>query len=115
MFWWENLPVGIPILIIIGLLIAGIAERRQGHIGRVAIFLNALLLWEIFYGSFAISPLIYQYYLNIGSVVGLIALIAYIPRQSLPTEFYAFSYIFYGTLSALVAIIGAIYFNIPLV
>jgi hypothetical protein len=109
------LPAGISLLIMLGLLVAGIAERRQGHIGRVAIFLNAILLWEIFYGSFASLPLLYQYYLNIGSIVGLIAIIAYIPRRSLPTEFYTFAYLFYGSFSVLLAIIGAVYFNIPLI
>lgn len=108
------LPAGISILILIGLLIAGIVEIRQGHIGRVAIFLNALLLWEIFYGSFNNLPPLYQYYLNVGSIIGLVAIITYFPKVSLRTEFYTFAYILYGSFSVLVAIIGAIYFKIPI-
>ncbi len=46
-----SIPAGVSLLFIIGLFIASIAEFRQGHVGRVSIFLNALLLWEIFYNS----------------------------------------------------------------
>ena len=109
-----EIPKVIPLIILLGLLIAGIAEFRKGYIGRIAIFLNALLLWQIFYGAWANLPNYFQGYLNIGSVIGLIALITYIPKISLPTYFYKFAYVFYGSISIIIAIFGAIYFKIPL-
>ena len=110
-----NIPAGISIIVLVGLFIAGIAEFRQGYIGRVAIFLNALLLWEIFFGIWGSLPQLFQLYLNIGSIVGLIAIISYFPRISLPKEFYTFCYIFYGSISIIVAVIGALYLKIPLI
>lgn len=109
-----NIPAGIPLLIIISLFIAGIAEFRQGHIGRVSIFLNAILLWEIFYNSWTILPDLIRYYLNLGSIFGAVAILTYLPKISLPTEFYKISFVLYGSLSLIVAIFGSIYFQIPL-
>lgn len=105
----------ISIAILVGLLVAGFAEMRKGHIGRVAIFLNVLLLWQIFYLHWPELNLLYQAYLNIGTFIGLIAIIAYIPltRFSLPTEFYTAAYILYGSLSIILIVIGALYFHIP--
>lgn len=112
-----NIPKGIFLIGLIGILVAGIVEYRQGHIGRPAIFINSLLLWQIFYSTWAMLPAFFQWYLNVGSVVGVVALIAYIPitRFKLPKEFYTFSYFLYGSLSIIAVVIGAIYFKIPLI
>ncbi len=112
-----SIPKGIFLIGLIGILVAGIVEYRQGHIGRPAIFINALLLWQIFYSVWAMLPSFLQWYLNLGSVVGIVALIAYIPitRFKLPKEFYTVSYFLYGSLSIIAVIIGAIYFKIPLI
>ena len=117
-FFPENLifsiPKGIFLVGLAGILVAGIAEFRQGHIGRPAIFINALLLWQVFFSVFATLPVWLQWYLNIGSIVGIIAILAYIPRQKLPTEFYQFCYYAYGSLSIILVIFMSIYLKIPL-
>ena len=43
------IPKIISYVALIGLMIAGIAEFRQGHIGRIGIAGNAFLLWQIFF------------------------------------------------------------------
>lgn len=119
-FFPNSLIIGIPsiisIVVLIGLLIAGFAEMRKGHIGRVTIFLNVLLLWQIFYLHWSSLNNIYQIYLNAGSLVGVLAIISYFPptRFRLKTEFYTFAYLLYGSLSIIFVILGAIYFKIPL-
>ncbi len=115
---FPNLILDIPrvvfLLGLIGVFIAGIAEFRQGHIGRIAIFINALLLWQIFYPVWTTLPLLIQGYLNIGSIVGLIAVIAYFPKWSLPTKFYQFCYYLYGSFSIIGVILLSIYLKISL-
>lgn len=111
-----SIPKGIFLLGLLGVLVAGIAEFRQGHIGRPAIFINSLLLWQIFFSVWGILPIWMQWYLNVGSIVGLVALVSYIPatRFSLSTEFYKFCYYIYGSLSIILVIIISIYLKIPL-
>lgn len=103
------LPKTISYIVLIGLFVAGILEFRQSFIGRVGIFLNSLLLWQIFYNSFYSLPSWFQWYLNIGTIAGIIALVAYIIGQSLPTEFYQICFIAYGSFSIL--IIVGLYFG----
>ncbi len=55
-----------------------------------------------------------KYYLNLGSIFGVIAILTYLPKISLPTEFYKVSFVLYGSLSLIIAIFGSIYFKIPL-
>src|SRR3989344_6318355 len=109
-----SIPKGLFLLGLIGVLVAGIAEFRKGHIGRPAIFINSLLLWQIFFSVWTILPVWMQWYLNIGSIVGLIALVAYIPKWSLPTEFYQFCYYAYGSLSIILVIFMSFYLKITL-
>ena len=90
-----NIPEGIFLIGLVGIFVAGIVEFRQGHIGRPAIFINSLLLWQIFYSLWISLPQLLQLYLNIGSIVGVIALVSYIPRKRLPSEFYKFCFIFF--------------------
>lgn len=111
--------IGLPKVVflagLVGVLVAGIAEIRQGHIGRPAIFINALLLWQIFFSVFAILPGWLQWYLNIGSIAGLIAILAYIPKKSLPKEFYQVCFFLYGSISVIFVVVGAVYFKVPLI
>ncbi len=110
-----NLPKGLFLIGLIGIFVAGIAEFRKGHIGRPAIFVNAIFLWQIFFSIWASLPIWMHWYLNIGSIVGLIALIAYIPKWKLPKEFYQFCFYLYGSLSIIIVIIMAIYLKMPLI
>lgn len=110
-----SLPKIVFLIGLVGILVTGIAEFRRGHIGRVAIFLNAILLWQIFYSSWIILPIWLQWYLNIGSIVGLIAIVSYIPKKSLPTEFYKFCFVFYGSISIIIVIALSFYLEIPLI
>lgn len=109
------IPRGVFLLGIIGLFIAGIAEFRRGHIGRPAIFVNALLLWQIFFSVWATLPIWMQWYLNVGSIVGLVALIAYIPKWRLPKEFYQVCFILYGSISIIIIIGISISLGISLI
>lgn len=43
------IPKIISYIALIALIIVGIAEFRQGHIGRSGIAGNAFLLWQIFF------------------------------------------------------------------
>jgi len=98
------LPKSISMLAIIVLIFTGIVEFRQGHIGRVGIFANAFLLWQIFYSSWQILPNWFQLYLDVGTAVGIVALLAYLAKEKLPTEFYQISFILYGSFSVILAI-----------
>jgi len=90
---------------LIGLIIAGIAEFRQGHIGRLGIAANAFLLWQIFFNVFTQLPIWFQWYLNIGTLFAIIAIPSYLFKFSLPKEFYQISFILYGSFSIIIAAI----------
>jgi|SRR5664280_2138322 hypothetical protein len=106
------LPAWFSIIAMIILLVAGFAEYRQGYIGRVAIFGNAMLLWQVFFASWDKLPDFFQWYLNIGTAVAVIAIVSYVTRQSLPSEFYTICYVAYGSISVLLAIFFAFQFGL---
>lgn len=110
-----DIPRGLFLLGLVAVFVAGITEFRQGHIGRPAIFINALFLWQIFFSVWGILPVWMQWYLNVGSIAGLIAIIAYVPKWRLPTEFYQFCYYAYGSLSIIIVIFLSIYLKIALI
>jgi hypothetical protein len=109
------LPKVVFLIGLVVVLVTGIAEFRQGYIGRVAIFANAILLWQLFFSVFGILPIWFQWYLNVGSIVGLIAIIAYFPKWKLPTEFYQICFVLYGSVSVIVAVIISFLIKVPLV
>ncbi len=109
------LPRPVPIIALVLLFVAGIAESRQGYIGRIAIAGNAFLLWQIFFPYWTQLPQWFQGYLDIGSIAGAIATVSYLARESLPSEFYEFSYILYGSFSILAALVLSYGLGIPLV
>lgn len=98
------LPPAASGLVLIGLLVFGIVEFRQGHIGRIGIFANSILLWQIFFASFSLLPSWLQIYLNIGTFIGIVALLAYAVGQKLPKEFYQVGFVLYGSFSILILV-----------
>lgn len=99
------IPKIISYMALAGLIIAGIAEFRQGHIGRLGIAGNAFLLWQIFFPVWTTLPHWFQWYLNIGTILAVIAIPSYLFKFSLPTEFYKFAFIGYGSFSIILAIV----------
>ena len=98
------MPETVSFLLIVGLMVGGLVEYRQGHVSRPAMVGNAFLLWQIFYGDWNLLPDLLQLYLNIGTIVASAALGSYLLRASLPSEFYVVGYLFYGSVSVLVVI-----------
>jgi hypothetical protein len=94
------------------MVVAGIAEARQGHIGRLGIAANAFLLWQVFYSVWQKLPDLFQWYLNLGTVVGVIAILSYLTKTRMPKEFYQLCYLFYGSFSVLLTIIFAFQFGL---
>lgn len=107
------LPKSVSFIAILMLIVASIVERRHGYISRMGVVLNVLLLWQIFYPEWNSLSEFLQYYLNIGTLLGIIAFFAYIPltRFSLPGEFYSVAFLLYGSLTILI-IIGYYFFNL---
>ena len=98
------IPNILSYLLLVGLLLVGIKEFRQGHIGRIGIVVNAFLLWQIFYGDWSKLPIIFQWYLNMGTILALVAIPSYLFRFKLPKEFYQIAFLGYGSISILIVI-----------
>ena len=98
-------PKLISYISLLGLIIAGIAEFRQGHIGRLGIAANAFLLWQIFFSVWGALPIWVQWYLNVGTILAVIAIFSYLFKLSLIKEFYQVAFILYGSFSLIFAII----------
>ncbi|MEM2939306.1 MAG: hypothetical protein QXU95_03410 [Candidatus Bathyarchaeia archaeon] len=99
------LPESFSFLAILGLFLTAIMEIRQGHIGRIDIALNVFLLWQIYYPKWAMLSELFQWYLNISTPFAIVAILSYLIEESLPTEFYRFALILYGSLTILFIII----------
>ncbi len=108
------IPEPISILGILALLVVGIAEIRQGHIGRPGIAANAFLLWQAFYWKWTQIPEWFQWYLNIGTIVAIIAIVFYLFKVSLPKQFYQFCFFLYGSISVLSVTVLLAYIRIPM-
>ena len=106
-------PRSISFLGIIILMVGVVVEFRKGHVGRIGILGNAFLLWQIFFGVWDMLPEYFQWYLNIGTLVAIIAVISYLLKEKLPSEFYDLCFVAYGSLSILFVIIFALELGIP--
>jgi hypothetical protein len=107
------IPNALSVIVLVGLFIVGLKEFRQGYISRIGIFLNAMLLWQIFYSVWNILPPWFQLYMNIGTVIAIIALISYINLIPLPTELYTVCYFAYGSITILI-LVGLFFSGIPI-
>ena len=105
------MPKSISFIALVLLLIASIAELRKHHIGRVALAANVFLLWQIFYSTFQQLPGVFQWYLDLGSVVAVVGLFTYLTRSSLPSKFYNITMVLYGSLSV-VAVVAAFFLGL---
>jgi hypothetical protein len=108
------IPPGVSALGILVLVITGIMELRQGHIGRIGIACNAFLLWQIFYAKWVLLPELMQWYLNLGTIFAIIALVSYFLGESLPAGFYSLAFVLYGSISLIVVILATVYLGVPL-
>lgn len=94
-------------LVLVACVVLGaIVERRQHYIARPAIFANAVLLWQVFFDDWGTLPAWLQTYLNVGSLVGVLAVVSYLWRFKLPSGFYRFSLYTYGSFTILVLVVG---------
>lgn len=108
-------PKALSLLILLGLVIAGIVELKHGSwIGRPALAANAFFLWQIFFPVWAMLPSLVQIYLNIGTIIAAIALGSYFLGKSLPNEFYQVTFLGYGSISVIFAIFFVATLGIPI-
>ena len=105
------LPKSASYIILVMLLAAGIYEFRHSYIGRIGIFVNSLILWQIFFPAFNTLHPLFQWYLNIGTIIGIIAILSYLLKEKLPTEFYQVCFILYGSISIIIILIVSIISN----
>ena len=107
--WMMGLLVFFPSIVsiagIIILALLGWQEYAQGHIGRLGIAANAFFLWQIFFTKWLLLPELFQWYLNLGTLFGIVGVGSYILRESLPTIFYRVALILYGSVSILLIIV----------
>ena len=108
------IPRNLSLLFIIGLILAGIVEYRQGHIGRVAVAGNVFLQWQIFFGYWTHLPVWFQWYLNLGTVIAVIALLTYFLHRSLPGTFYDLAVFMFGSFAVIVSLVIGAFLGVPL-
>ncbi|MFW9997944.1 MAG: hypothetical protein ACFFD4_38235 [Candidatus Odinarchaeota archaeon] len=108
----EGLILPVSVLGMAVLLAAAVKEDREGYIGRVAIFSNAVFLWEIFYPFWYDLWEPVQLWLYFALAIGILALISYFLKESLPGEFYKIAFIITGSLPSFLLVILLNYFLI---
>lgn len=100
--------VMVPETISLGMLailsLYGLKEFRQGHIGRIGIAANVFLLWQLVYPNWTQVPEIGQLYLNLGTLMAVVAVPSYVTKISLPTAFYNVAFKLYSSISVILAV-----------
>ena len=100
------LPEAISLGMLALLSLYGLKEFRQGHIGRVGLTANVFLLWQLAYPVWANIPELGQLYLNVGTLMAIVAVPSYITKISLPTEFYTWAFRLYSSISVILAVVA---------
>lgn len=108
------IPSSVGVLLLVGLLAAGFMQFRQGYIGRIGIFCNGLIIGETLCPHWQLIPDWAQIYVYIALVLGIIALISYIFKKSLPQEFYQICLVAFGSASIIIVLFLLASQNIPL-
>ena len=99
---WLVIPASVGIILLIGLLVTGFAQFRKGYIGRIGIFSNGLIIGETLCPHWSLIPDWAQIYVYLALIFGIIALISYIFKKSLPTIFYEICFIAFGSVSIII-------------
>ncbi|GEM_PF-2795099 len=108
------IPKSLSIIGICLLILLGRKEHARRHVGRLGIVGNSLFLWQVFYNAWASLPNWMAWYLNLGTIFGGIALLTYLSRDSLPTEYYNVALWLYGSFSVLIVLLMAVAYSIPI-
>lgn len=106
-FWVADLfsPEFLNLLGPLSLIFIGLISEKY-YISRVAILSNAIALATFFY-TFTILPIWLIYYINVLTILGLISLVSYLFKVSLPSEFYLIAGIASSIVSGIVLLWGA--------
>lgn len=99
--------------LLIPLLFLSIKEFRSGYIGRIGIVVNVFLLWQVFYNQWMFLPGWFQLYLDIGTLVAVVAFMAYIFDRRLPKQFYTGAFVAYGSFTLVIVLANYIYAVLP--
>ncbi|WMW25850.1 hypothetical protein RE474_03795 [Methanolobus sediminis] len=94
----------LDILPSISLIFVGVIVETH-YVSRIAIFANAVALTSFYY-TFTALPLWLVLYVNALTVAGILSILSYMSKKSLPTEFYQISGLFSSVISGLVLLYG---------
>lgn len=93
----EFLQLSIPLQASIALLVlVGIQQLRQGHIGRVGIASAGVLVFTTAYPIWNQLAGLWRIYTGVAVVFGVIAGFSYLTKTSVSTEFYKIALLLYG-------------------
>jgi hypothetical protein len=91
---------------VIALLIVGMTSERH-FVGRLTVFSNSLAL-DLFFTRNNFTPWYVILYLVIGTVLGILGLLAYLAKEELSSEYYLATFVFYSSITvATIMLIGA--------
>jgi hypothetical protein len=94
----------LDILPALSLIFVGAIVERY-YVGRIAIFSNAIALTSFYY-TYTSLPLWLSLYINLLTIAGILSLLSYMSKKSLPAEFYQVSGIFSSVVSGFVLLYG---------
>jgi len=91
---------------VIALLIVGMASERH-FVGRLTVFSNSLAL-DLFFAKNNFTPWYVILYLAIGTILGIIGLIAYLGKEELSGDYYLVTFVFYSSITvSIIMLTGA--------
>lgn len=93
-------------LSIISLIIVGVVVEKH-YVSRITTFTNSVALLDFFFKMENVHGLLWLY-ADVGFVMGLIGLFAYIDDYSLPSEYYYIAFFYNSIIVALIIILLSI-------
>lgn len=86
---------------------------EKHYISRTGILPNMFIVLFLLMAKWDSLPVLAQYWLGTGVVIGVVAIISYLKILPLPRFIYGFSYALYSLKTILGIYIGILLFNIP--
>ncbi|VVB50735.1 Uncharacterised protein [uncultured archaeon] len=99
------IPRELAFILIGVVLYVCVQESMKHRVGRIGMFLNAVLMWQIMYAEFGGLAEWVRVYLNAGTILGLWSISYYLYKIRLKTDFYEVMFVFYASTSIAVVLV----------
>ena len=100
-----QMPILVPSILSLVLIFVSAFFIEKHYLARLALAGNVFFLWELLFPYWQQLPGLAQIYLNAGLVLAVLAIASRLINFHLPTEFYKYARILFGSISVLLVVL----------